>query len=116
MLTTTAGLKRDDTGQREFHKGRYHTGVELPGLPQQALGCIWEHEATDVFLWKDLEGVFTSGLMTGTEAEQGAISQGHTAWLASVLSPLLLLFPLPGPPPVIYWFHLPFNSAWSPPL
>lgn len=82
VLTTAGCPQRDDTGQRELHKGRYYTGVEPPGLPQQALGCVWEVEAGDVLLRKDLEGVFTSGLMTGREAEQGATDtvRGHTAW------------------------------------
>lgn len=81
MLTTAAGPQREDIGHRELHKGRYHAGVEPPGLPQQALWCIWEREARDVLIWKDLDGVFTSGLRMGREAEQGAIDtvRGHTA-------------------------------------
>lgn len=71
VLTTAAALKRDDTGQRDFHKGCHLAGVEPPGLPEQALGCVREHEVTLSLLWKDLEGVVTSGLMTGREAEQG---------------------------------------------
>lgn len=40
-----------------------------PGLLQQALRCVWEREARHVILWKDLDGIFTSGLMTEREAE-----------------------------------------------
>lgn len=82
VLTTAVGLQRDITGQRELHEGCYYTGVEPPGLPQQALGCVWELETRVDPIWKDLQGVFTSGLMTGREAEQGATDtvRGHTAW------------------------------------
>lgn len=98
------GLQRDDTGQGELHEGCYHAGVESPGLPQQALGCIWEHKATDVLLWKDLEGVFTSGLMIGqgaTDTVRGARSLAGLCQASVPLSPLLLLFPplrTPSPP------------------
>lgn len=117
VLTTAVGLQRDITGQRELHEGCYYTGVEPPGLPQQALGCVWELETRVDPIWKDLQGVFTSGLMTGREVEQGATDtvRGHTAWQDVPAgwpgfarpqsgSLLLLLFPLPGPPPLIYWF------------
>lgn len=115
MLTAAVGLQRDVTGQRELHIGRYDAGVEPLGLLQQAFESIWEHVARDVPLWKDLQGVFTSGLMTGRDAEQGARDtvRGCTAWPGptgqpgfchvSLFSPLLLLFPLPGPPPLTYW-------------
>ena len=72
MLTTAVGPQRDIIGHRELHEGCYYAGIEPPGLPQQALGCVWELEARVDPIWKDLQGVFTSGLMTGREAEQGA--------------------------------------------
>lgn len=116
VLTTAVGLQRDDTGQRELHEGRYHAGVESPGLPQQALRCIREHEATDVLLWKDLEGVFTSGLMTeqgatdtvrGHTAQQGyARPQGHSLLCSYSLLPL-------GHLPSSTGSRLSFRSAWG---
>lgn len=114
VLTTAAGLKRDDTGQRDLHEGRHLAGIEPLGLLEQALGCVWEHEVlfSEALPWKDLDGVVTSGLMTGREAEQGVRIRG-AAWPGcrsparilpgSVRSPLLLLLPLPGRPPLIYW-------------
>lgn len=112
MLTAAVRLQGDDTGQRELHEGRYHARVESPGLPQQPLGCIRKREAADVLLWKDLEGVFTSGLMT----EQGTTDtvRGHTAWQghrrpARVMPGLGATHSFaptvssPGPPPLIYW-------------
>ena len=72
MLTTVASPQGDGGGQRELRKGRHHTGVEPPGLPQQALTGVGQIDVTLVFLWEDLEGVFTSGLPTGRKAEPGA--------------------------------------------
>lgn len=67
-LTTAGGSQPDLIGQREFHEGGYGAGVELAGLPDQALGCIWEIEAFDFLFWKDLDGVFTCGLRAEKEA------------------------------------------------
>lgn len=86
VLTTAVGLQRDITGQRELHEGCYYTGVEPPGLSQQALGCVWELEARVDPIWKDFQGVFTSGLMTGREAEQAAWTQSGVTQPGKVLA------------------------------
>ena len=101
VLTTAAVLQRDDASQRELYKRCYHTGVELPSLLQQALACVWEVDALDVTAWKDLEGVFTSGLGRGREAERRATDT--VRWCPQArqglpgLSPALS-FPSAGPP------------------
>lgn len=128
MLTTAVGLQRDITGQRELHEGCYYTGVEPPGLSQQALGCVWELEARVDPIWKDLQGVFTSGLMTGREAEQAAMDtvRGHTAWQGvpagwpGSARPQALFcsccFPCLDHLPSSTGSCLSFNSAWSSPF
>lgn len=73
-LTTAGGPQGDFAGQGDLCKGGYFAGVELAGLPDQALGCVWEHEAFDGLFWKDLDGVFTCGL----KAEKD--SRGHQLW------------------------------------
>lgn len=67
-LTAAGGPQGDIAGQGELYKGGDSAGIELAGLPYQALGCVWELHAFDLASWEDLDGVFTSGLKAEKES------------------------------------------------
>lgn len=75
-LTTAGGPQGDIAGQRELCKGGNDAGIELAGLPYQALRCVWELEAFDVVFWKDLDRVVPCGLKA--EKENWSLTDGDS--------------------------------------